>query len=354
MLTNKILTINHHQQPFTDITMGADPEWVLVGEEDNVLNASELLRVYKLPNEEVGCDGTQQPQAELRPRPHVSPVRVVINMVKLLNAHPVAEKYAAYKWMVGAGYRGVTVCGHIHFGGMDSTGRLSKAWMRNIAEEDGRYDGLLELLDEILLPFSILLSNPLTSIFDTRKLMIDGHGVSYGALRGIRKQPHGAEYRTLPSWLYSPEVALFFMATAKAIAIEKLTDNINIGEYCERPTLSGYVYKKATLPVLWSVMRKRLPTLIKDIQELSYYRARPELLVGLEVVERMIHDGVHWDGVDVRKNWLEYDVGRLPKAETSPPPAIDIRWLKKGGGVVDIPPDLLERLQYGETYRIFG
>ncbi|WP_167746975.1 putative amidoligase domain-containing protein [Cohnella luojiensis] len=174
--------------------LGADPEFILISPEGRIVPASR----YFSPEGAAGCDSIRirgekrWPLVELRPRPSKDPALLISDVHRLLQV--AAEKTAgvALSWLAGAlPVPGLPLGGHVHLSGVALTGERLRA-----------------LDNAVALPLR-LLEPPLAASRRPR----------YGALGDVRRQPHGGfEYRTPPSWLVSPRLALGAFALAKVAA----------------------------------------------------------------------------------------------------------------------------------------
>jgi hypothetical protein len=167
------------------IVMGADPEFILRKPNGKIVSADHFMgRVG-----DVGCDAVVLsghrvilPLVELRPQPSSSPVVLTRHLQSLMYQADRIINHPELDWLAGAmPVKGLPLGGHIHFSGVEVTSKL------------------LRVLDNYL-------ALPL--------VMIEGETSNrrrprYGFLGDFRHQPHGGfEYRSLPSWLVSPEIAL--------------------------------------------------------------------------------------------------------------------------------------------------
>jgi hypothetical protein len=177
------------------VMLGSDPEFLLLSQQGKVVSASRFLEREGA----VGCDAIVLsghrvilPLAELRPQPSVDPRQLARNLhlTMQLAARLVPDESLA--WLSGGmPLRGFPLGGHVHF---------SRCWLNS---------HLLRALDTYL-------ALPLMQIEgDTTRL----RRPRYGFLGDFRRQSHGGfEYRTLPSWLASPDITLGVFALASLIA----------------------------------------------------------------------------------------------------------------------------------------
>ncbi len=175
-------------------TLGADPEFILLSSEGRVVPASR----YFTPEGAAGCDSIRirgerlWPLVELRPRPSLEPANLTADVRRLLGVAAERTAGIALTWRAGAlPVPGLPLGGHVHISGTALTGERLRA-----------------LDNAVALPLR-LLEPPKASPRRPR----------YGSLGDVRRQPHGGfEYRTPPSWLVSPRLALGAFALAKVAA----------------------------------------------------------------------------------------------------------------------------------------
>lgn len=165
------------------VMLGCDPEFLLVNPKGKVVYADRFLT----RDGAVGCDAIVLsghrvilPLAELRPQPSVEPQQLAKNVraTMALAARKITDDSLA--WLSGGmPVRGYPLGGHLHF---------SRCWMNG---------HLLRALDNYLALPLIMIENESTR----------GRRPRYGFLGDFRKKSHGGfEYRTLPSWLATPEI----------------------------------------------------------------------------------------------------------------------------------------------------
>ncbi|MFC4597971.1 putative amidoligase domain-containing protein [Cohnella hongkongensis] len=174
--------------------LGADPEFVLLSAAGRVVPASR----YFPYGGETGCDSMRVrgekiwPLVELRPRPCPEPSQLAAALHGLLREASDRTAGSGLSWRAGAlPVPGVPLGGHVHVSGAALHGERLRA-----------------LDNAVALPLR-LLEPPGAGRRRPR----------YGALGDARRQPHGGfEYRTPPSWLVSPRLALGVFALAKVAA----------------------------------------------------------------------------------------------------------------------------------------
>lgn len=182
------------QQEQSSILIGADPEFIVINEDNKIVSATKYFDGYL--QEQIGADAIRYkgkviyPLVEIRPLPQPHPVMLLRHIKRLLHDANDYIQDHNIKWLAGAmPYPGIALGGHIHFSGVVVTPRL------------------LHLLDHCAAIVIACLEDP------------NGRGRYrfYGALGDYRRQPYGGfEYRTLPSWLISPALAKFALTLAYA------------------------------------------------------------------------------------------------------------------------------------------
>lgn len=167
------------------LLIGADPEFLLLRPDGKVASAARFLgeSTAAAAGTDVLRVGRRllYPVAELRPDPAETPAALAANVRKLLlrASRRIGSDYSL-RWAAGAmPARGIALGGHIHLSGIPLTSKL------------------LQLLDSYTAFIMALVEDPAGR----------GRRPRYGSLGDFRLQPHGFEYRTLPSWLVSPAAA---------------------------------------------------------------------------------------------------------------------------------------------------
>jgi hypothetical protein len=175
--------------------LGSDPEFLLVSPAGKVVAASRYLE----RDGEAGCDAVVlrghrviTPLAELRPRPSAEPRRLAANLRGAMRLAASRIGDASLAWLAGGmPLKGFPLGGHIHF---------SRVWLNS---------HLLRALDHYLALPLMLLETDADRLRRPR----------YGFLGDFRRQPHGGfEYRTLPSWMATPQITVGVFSLARVIA----------------------------------------------------------------------------------------------------------------------------------------
>lgn len=237
--------------------LGADPEFVCTHGGARV--DARMLGLQQ--GQAYGMDNNGR-LIELRPYPHRSAVNVVASVLAAMRwmclLNPETNQY---NWEAGAFLHGDGLGGHVHFG-------------RKRPGRDIEVKALDAIDDELL----AVKAYPLAEVMRRREG--DQHNQHYGLPGDIRKQLHGYEYRTFPSWLDSPELA-FLTITLSKLAV------LNPG------LVQGYV------PITIDRHIQRIKNL------LSYYKdVDDDARLALLMVSRQFP--VHIGG-DFRRRWgLEY------------------------------------------------
>lgn len=180
--------------------VGADPEFGFVDTDGELYGACDLIKDDC--GGRFGLDGCNE-IAELRPEPSENPSVVVKNIYRAM-ADGVRRnrETLSYSWEAGSilfGDGEYPIGGHIHLG----------IKYRGIDYADLALD-----LDALLTQVVRLLEEP-----DKLKK----RSCDYGMYSDMRANHHGAEYRTLGSWITSPRIAEGVLCLAQAITYEKLS-----------------------------------------------------------------------------------------------------------------------------------
>lgn len=175
-------------------SLGADPEFVFM----DGAGRKDARQLHLKAGPAFGADNNGR-LVELRPEPSRSVLSVLASLWLAMRwmgvFHPDVFNYG---WRSGAYAEGDGLGGHIHFGR-----KREELREREVANLD-RITHLLYL----------------ANIFDREEGRFRVHksqGGHYGHLGDTRPQPHGYEYRTLPSWIDSPWLAYFTMVLAKLV-----------------------------------------------------------------------------------------------------------------------------------------
>lgn len=185
------------QRLINHFMLGADPEFVFHTGTDRV--DARVLDLKAGPA--FGADNNGR-LCELRPAPSRSALSVLASIWLAMRwmavFHP---NVLGHNWRSGCYFAGDGLGGHVHFGR-----KRTKLREREIA-----------VLDRLThLEF-------VAGIFDREEGRMrvrqsqgapQGH---YGELGDIRRQPHGWEYRTLPSWIDTPWLAYFNLVASKLV-----------------------------------------------------------------------------------------------------------------------------------------
>ena len=187
-----------HTLPNTggEAMLGADPEFMLMkSRTGRMMPASNFFPRLGI----VGCDAIRtrdhrkRPVAEIRPEPAVSPLELVEHIQTALQAANRLTPYHSIRWLAGSQpFAGFSTGGHVHFSHTACNGHLLRA------------------LDVYAAVPVFLLEMPENAAARRRK---------YGMLGDYRLKEYGGfEYRTLPSWLVSPEWTRAVLCLCKVIA----------------------------------------------------------------------------------------------------------------------------------------
>jgi hypothetical protein len=180
-------TLNH-------FFIGADPEFVMTGANNKYYSAQD----FGLDTQRAfGADMSGR-QAEIRAYPSRSCVEVVASILETLRWMNVFVANGDFLWKAPAYYGHDGIGGHIHFG------RKRPYRAHEIKNLD--------------LAVNLLLS---AGVLDAEGQGCRRTNTEYGRASDYRLQPHGYEYRTMPTWLCSPEVAHLTLTIAKLTLLHK-------------------------------------------------------------------------------------------------------------------------------------
>lgn len=258
-------------RPASTLLLGMDPEFVLrrPGPGGKIVSASR----YFAKRGRVGCDSVRvgdrliYPLAELRPSPAAEPEELFRNLYAAMRLAASRIDDASLEWLAGGmPAPGLPLGGHIHVSGVSLNADLMRAMDNYMA-----------------LPL-VLLEDSTTRRRRPR----------YGALGDFRRQFHGGfEYRTLPSWIVSPKIAMGVIALAKVV--------------CEHyPELRGRPLARPEMQEAYyagdkTAIRPAAESLWKDLERTaSYARYR----AALDRLKRAVLRMEAWnEQSDVRASW---------------------------------------------------
>jgi hypothetical protein len=253
------------------VMLGMDPEFVLrrSGPGGKIVMASKFLERKGA----VGCDGVRfgdrllYALAELRPMPAAEPAELFRNLYATMKLASERISDGSLEWLAGGmPAKGLPLGGHIHVSGVFL------------------HADLLRVMDNYMALPLVLIEDATTKNRRPR----------YGALGDFRRQFHGGfEYRTLPSWIVSPTLAMGVLSLAKLVCehAHELRQRP-----LERSDMQAAYYagdKNAIKPAalkLWS-----------DLEKTAGYAKYSRYLNKLK---RMLERSEPWnEQQDVRKSW---------------------------------------------------
>jgi len=254
-----------------EVKLGADPEFMMINKKSGkIVYASEFFPKDGI----VGCDNIrvpnryQRPVAEIRPRPDISPLKLIEN---IRNSLKIANKMAPYrnvKWIAGSLPAGnYSIGGHIHFSNIPITG------------------GLLRALDNYIGLPVFMIEKPDTAVKRRKK---------YGFLGDYRVKDHGGfEYRTPGSWLVSQQIATAVLCLAKIV--------VSRYYYLSRNYLNTVEAQSAFYTGKREYFSNIFLEIWEQIQQLDLY---DDYADHLAILPEMINENASWDEQnDFRKAW---------------------------------------------------
>ncbi|MDR1159833.1 MAG: hypothetical protein LBK69_04325, partial [Syntrophomonadaceae bacterium] len=253
-----------------EVFMGADPEFMLL----NSKNGKMIPASDHFPREGlVGCDNIrvpnrqQRPVAEVRPKPSNSPYELVKNIHgALLSAQKLAP-YKNVKWIAGSLPTGnYSIGGHIHFSQIQFNASVIRAF------------------DNYLAIPVFLIENPVSAAKRRKK---------NGTLGDYRLKEYGFEYRTLSSWLVSPQVASAVLCLAKIVASRYYLLNNNFFSHLE----THQAFYQGEQEYFYNIFSQLWLTL----EQIDLYKLYKD---DLEIIKNMVTEKKHWDeNADFRLAW---------------------------------------------------
>lgn len=255
-----------------ELWLGADPELIFVNGKDEIIPAIEVLTDDHLGRYGFDSIITQQkvtfPVAEVRPEPKRTPQELFAEIESILDEMNQYGIHGQYKWLAGGMPKGIIpLGGHLHFSGVALSSRL------------------LNVLDACLaLPFSLVEDKSSTELRRPK----------YGALGDYRRQDHGGfEYRTLPSWLVTPNMTRAALALGYIVVKEERT----LYHALKLDSSLFVEYHKGNI----ALVREHAKYLFNVLETLESYKEVEEWIAPLKY---MIQVGKRWnEAEDIKQMW---------------------------------------------------
>jgi hypothetical protein len=249
--------------------LGTDIEFLLANRAGKLVPASRFLPYRG----RAGYDAYRDPRnkavhpiAELRPLPSRHPLQLYRNLYAAMKQAYKRLRDANLTWLAGnQPIAHLPIGGHLHFS------RVPLHFL------------LVRVLDEYLaLPFRIL---------------EDPRGVSrrprYGKLGDVRSKPHGFEYRTLSSFIYTPKITLATFVLAKFLVQHHL--KLPVGTLLQPDVLRAYYHGNGA--ELYRVAEAKM-ALIESLPEYEQIRVQVHPLF------QKVREGTPMDEKrDIRPAW---------------------------------------------------
>lgn len=273
--------------PPIDFKIGCDPEFGLLDEKSKLV-------VPDLPNTNiVGLDGSGV-IAEIRPKENEDP-KVVVKNIKSALQDITFQKVINCKWKAGNMAGRHPIGGHIHFGIREFIDKKSSVTPDD--EVDFNLYNKFEYICNkfITKPLDHYLACYMSLIEDAREARVRQKR-QYGQLSNIRTPAHGIEYRTLGSWLISPEISEAVLSLAKVIMYEivnndlKSMDNIWARDFAE----AFHLRDKDKIKTLYIEIKSK-------IQSCELYG---DFKKKFEILDDLIESNKSWkSSTDMRNSW---------------------------------------------------
>lgn len=175
-----------HANPFL---IGADPEFAFLD------TRGDAVLALSLPQGKLGYDHGGR-VVEIRPDPKHLASSICADIYRTLNRREL-HPFRRYKWKAGAMAGGQAIGGHIHF--------------------DIPFTQEVQALDLMYHWFETLELLPRAEAEERRR---EGYGTLDSGQGHIRQHAGRLEYRTPPSWLYSPDLAHLTLTAFKLAQID--------------------------------------------------------------------------------------------------------------------------------------
>lgn len=242
-IINSIIEYQRYGRIQKVLTIGADPEFEIIDETGGFVEAH---RLFGEMNQEIGYDG-HSATGELRPKADRSPLGLTRNikrLVRRMNGLPCMQGNKIY---VGGGVN-VTTGGHIHFG------------IKGVTQEakDMLYD---------------MVATPVLAFQSDRRSQNERPNWEKGQGGNLREQPHGCEWRPLPSFIVNEDITAAILSTSYAIikswkycGYRKRSDShITVDDYRKIPLYSAYKDQIETFIKLFVSKREKVELQQKDL-----------------------------------------------------------------------------------------
>lgn len=315
-----------------DILLGADPEFLLFDNENQVVRANNVIPKAG----KIGSDGAM---IEVRPDPANNPVELVNNIKSIFKSSIKNDNLNSYKWIASTYHkdniRDYPVGGHIHIGNPKNINKLESESSKFFL-----FSVINKILDELLaLPLIKLDGTELGRFRRSECQMAAAGNNGYGFFGEWRPCDGRLEHRTLSGlWLMHPEIAESVLGSAKAIAEEcfKFVESnqfknssfshpdINFGDHkrlfrtefndwenielakelkCIKP--SSYMSSMLNTSKARNITKTFLTTWYKTMKSLSTYKKYSTQIDKLYAILQCTRNKMIKTGFDIKKNWLE-------------------------------------------------
>lgn len=259
-----------------DITIGADPEF-------GIINKNNRIIYPDLPGTgTLGLDGCGE-VAEVRPRHSTNPLKVVSNIKAALMSGTYKKVLDKCTWKAGNMVKRCPIGGHIHFGIPNTT----------------NYERMINCLDSFLaIPVAII---------EKKEEALQRMRAGYGCLSDYRNQQWGPEYRTLGSWLVSPEIAAAVLSLAKVIMYDVVNGDLSISD--EKRDRAHRIFPIRNKDNLIEFYNENVKQKIQSCTQYHKYQS------SINILENMIDKRQEWPcNKDMKVTW---DIKSKPLAKTS-------------------------------------
>jgi hypothetical protein len=294
-----------------DITLGSDPEFVLV--DPSTLSYKYAEQIAGFPRS--GYLGADGPLAEVRPPPSRTVSGAVENIRKILaKGH---KSIRQYNWYAGATYRNplnpkertLHIGGHIHLG--DPMVLPSR-------DKQGIYRQVIRMLDELMAIPLVRIDGPKAHL---RRNTVHTNGFGkYGTWGDTRPQVGRFEWR-VPSglWMAHPDFAAAVLGTAKAITetcYQMMAEHrFDPNWVCARVDTKGFlqewsamgssqaaaIVNKADPKLVTAALLKRTENKLKGMDNYTKYKDNIDEFVRLVKLSAKDRSNIN---LDIKDTWL--------------------------------------------------
>lgn len=278
------------------ITLGTDPEFCIIGKENQIIGANEIFKPKNDPmTAELGYDGHHQ-TAEIRIKPAKTPAEAT-KFIKAILEKSKKLYPQVYQNSMIAQHSDISLGGHLHFG-------------HPMLKESYRDSGLY--IDKLVSNLDILLAFPALYLEDTELAKERRLNFGYGKLSDWRNQSWGIEYRALSSFIASKELTEDIFYLGHAIADATLFHNFEMKPLTE----DDEVFKFACNHVSKTLLKPQLSKVFTQQRKLPLYLKDKKYKNAIEDFIKLVKAGTPAFSEEMKKGWnIDFNMADYLKVE---------------------------------------